>query len=164
MWMPGTRGRQSNGTILLRAVERALPAVPKTIQKAYSRHEIVNSVFVHLKSKGVHTPSRLQVRNSAIDMHRANTRYRRGKKHGDQFTNVTIPDRPGCQTADTKIQIADHLTDVRRRFGSDGLCIFLLSRIMEFKPTTINRIMDFNPNSLMAKSISDIVETASNGH
>ena len=95
---------------------------------------------------------------AAIDFHRTNTHYRKGKKHGDQFTNSgeslneeILPDK----TQD-KSEVVEHFHDLRRRFGTDGFIIFLLSRVLEFSRRDINQIMDFEPDSALSRSFGEL--------
>ena len=155
----GSRSNGSkNGVSLLRCIESSFSAIPKTIQKTYDREELVSSIWLILKSRGTRNPSRVKVKFAAIDFHRTNTHYRKGKKHGDQFTNSgeslneeILPDK----TQD-KSEVVEHFHDLRRRFGTDGFLIFLLSRVLEFSRRDINQIMDFEPDSALSRSFGEL--------
>lgn len=143
------------GETLFRAVESAFPAIPKTVRNAYPRDELVNATWLILHSRGVRRPTKLQVRNASIDFHRSNTRYRKGNKHGDVLTgDVHVPEQPvNGNGADHDDHIEIHLRDIRRRFGTDGLAVFLLSRVMDLAPRAVSVIMDYEPNSALARSL-----------
>jgi len=144
--------RNGKGIRLVRLIEAAWGAIPKPIRLAYPKAELINQV--------VKKPSRVHVRNASIDYHRMNTKYRRGKKHGDQFTNIEIVDtsaEPGhADPTQIKDGIADHFHELRRRLGTEGLCIFMLARVLEMSPKQIRRIMDLDPESLLSHSIADV--------
>tara|TARA_Y100000296_G_C4961854_1_gene151391 strand:+ start:60 stop:536 length:477 start_codon:yes stop_codon:yes gene_type:complete len=155
----GSRSNGStNGVSLLHCIEASFSAIPKTIRKTYEREELVSSTWLILKSRGAKRPTKVQIKFAAIDFHRTNTHYRKGKKHGDQFTNSgeslneeILPDK----TQD-KSEVVEHFHDLRRRFGTDGFIIFLLSRVLEFSRRDINQIMDFEPDSALSRSFGEL--------
>jgi len=158
---PEVSGENGNGRPadlkLLRAVESGISAVPKTIRSAYPRDELVNASWLILKSRGIRNPSRLQVRCAAIDQHRMNTHYRRGQTHRTVDSAESLPDdRPSREIPTGRAEIVDHLRDIRRRFGTDGLASFLLSRIIGLPNSCVVQIMDYHPKSALAQSVGEI--------
>ena len=159
----GSRSNGSkNGVSLLHCIESSFSAIPKTIQKTYDREELVSSIWLILKSRGTRNPSKVKVKFAAIDFHRTNTHYRakkHGQRHGALFTNhpsvdplsseEAVPDK----TRDHS-EVVEHFHDLRRRFGTDGFVIFLLSRVLEFSRRDINQIMDFEPESALSRSLT----------
>jgi hypothetical protein len=161
----GSRSNGSkNGVSLLHAIESSFSAIPKTIRKSYEREELVSSTWLILKSRGAKRPTKVQIKFAAIDFHRTNTHYRakkHGQRHGDLFTNhpsvdpvssnEVVPDK----TRDHS-EVVEHFHDLRRRFGTDGFLIFLLSRVLEFSRRDINQIMDFEPDSALSRSFGEM--------
>ena len=159
----GSRSNGStNGVSLLHCIESSFSAIPKTIQKTYDREELVSSIWLILKSRGTRNPSKVKVKFAAIDFHRTNTHYRakkHGQRHGALFSNhpsvdplsseEAVPDK----TRDHS-EVVEHFHDLRRRFGTDGFVIFLLSRVLEFSRRDINQIMDFEPESALSRSLT----------
>ena len=172
----GSRSNGSkNGVSLLRCIESSFSAIPKTIQKTYDREELVSSIWLILKSRGTRNPSRVKVKFAAIDFHRTNTHYRKANKHGDQYTNTISEASESIRRADDprrpfrfnrklevpdktqdKSEVVEHFHDLRRRFGTDGFIIFLLSRVLEFSRRDINQIMDFEPDSALSRSFGEL--------
>lgn len=158
--MPGGNGDQQ----LLRAVESLYStAVPRAVREAYPRDELVNSLFLLLKSRRVRRPTRIQIRSAAIDHHRRETHYPRRWKFGMSlreprkvFYGPVQENGRSSPPASLREEIADHLRDVRRRFGTDGLAVFLLSRVMELPARQVADVMDFAPDSALARSIAEI--------
>ena len=181
----GSRSNGSkNGVSLLHAIESSFSAIPKTIRKTYEREELVSSTWLILKSRGAKRPTKVQIKFAAIDFHRTNTHYRakkHGQRHGDQITN-TISSRKmdgsshlmsgGSKSekdvwvfssedkdnsrVEARMEIVEHFHDLRRRFGTDGFIIFLLSRVLEFSRRDINQIMDFEPDSALSRSFGEL--------
>ena len=166
----GSRSNGSkNGVSLLHAIESSFSAIPKTIRKTYEREELVSSTWLILKSRGAKRPTKVQIKFAAIDFHRTNTHYRKANKHGDQYTNTISetsddPRRPfpfdhKLEVPDNtrdKSEVVEHFHDLRRRFGTDGFLIFLLSRVLEFSRRDINQIMDFEPDSALSRSFGEL--------
>ena len=164
----GSRSNGStNGVSLLHCIESSFSAIPKTIQKTYDREELVSSIWLILKSRGTRNPSKVKVKFAAIDFHRTNTHYAKVNKHGDQFTNTLSESSENNSKAsrfDHKLEVPDktrdhsevveHFHDLRRRFGTDGFIIFILSRVLEFSRRDINQIMDFEPESALSRSLT----------
>ena len=167
----GSRSNGSkNGVSLLHAIESSFSAIPKTIRKTYEREELVSSTWLILKSRGAKRPTKVQIKFAAIDFHRTNTHYRKANKHGDQYTNTisetSLDDPRRPFPFDHKLEVPDktrdhsevveHFHDLRRRFGTDGFLIFLLSRVLEFSRRDINQIMDFEPDSALSRSFGEL--------
>lgn len=147
---------------LLRAVESEIHSVPRAVREAYPRDELVNSVFVLLKSRRVKKPSRLKIKSAAIDVFRRDThyprsaRFRRTKEKPRSVSYVEEPIGSHARAPETKTELADHLLDIRRRFGTDGLAVFMMVRVMEMNPGAVARVMDFEPDSALARSIREM--------
>jgi hypothetical protein len=168
---PWSDVRDGNGTgpapdlVLLRAVESSVFSAPPSVVEAYDRDELVNSVFLILKSRGVRRPTRLQVRSAAIDHHRMVTHYPRiwrhrhhQRRHPSVAAVPDLPERAESDKSSVRLEITEALRDVRRRFGTDGLAVFLLSRVMELSPRIIGEIMDYESDSTLARSLGEIGE------
>lgn len=147
---------------LLRAIESGISASPRAVRSAYSAGDLVNSIWLLLRSRGVRNPSRLQIRSAAIDVHRRDSHYtphfrlglQRRRKPSVEFM-PDIPERPVNGVA-ARQDLADHLRDVRRRFGTDGLAMFLLSRVMELPARAVAEILDYAPDSALARSVAEM--------
>jgi hypothetical protein len=67
-----------------------------------------------------------------------------------------LPERAESDKSSVRLEITEALRDVRRRFGTDGLAMFLLARVMELPEAAIRGIMDLEPQSALARSIGSI--------
>lgn len=152
------------GDALLRIVEGAFHTIPKMVREAYERDELTNSIWLMLHSRRVTNPSKLHVRSAAIDFHRMRTHYRRGKRHGDVFTrdftergpdgaSIALGDREASVLPPEPGAMVDYLRELRRRFGSEGLTVFLLARVLDLPARSVSEILDYAPDSALAKSI-----------
>ena len=133
--------------MLLRRIKESYPAIPKTVRGHYERDELINGTWLILKSRNVVKPSKLHVRMASIDFHRSQTKYRNTNHHGSMLTgDVPIPEKALARDPWKIDDIATYLRDIRRRFGTDGLTVFLLSKVMELNPNAVSAIMDYEPN------------------
>ena len=168
--MAGGNGKSSD-LVLLRAIESGMGAVPQKIHRKYPRDEIINRTFLSLKSRNLFSPTKTQVKHAAVDWFRIyehKPRHWRGRPKNKNHPTVilnndieAVTTDNGISRAEFRCELKNDLRQVRRKFGTDGLASFLLGRLAGMSSRDIAEIMDFDPNSALAKSLGAIssVET-----
>ena len=54
---------------------------------------------------------------------------------------------------ENRAEFVDGLREIRRRFGSEGLLTFVLAKVLELRARDVVAVMDYEPDSALAKSI-----------
>ena len=163
------RGRNGHDAALWRAVESSFTSVPVVIREKFERDEILNETWLNLRRRNVSCPSKLQVKMAAVDAFRGFNKYRRRRKYGvnirpvgrlsrEEFKEITNRQAP-AQSVDWQGQVIEKLKALHLRFGSAGLNVFLLCRIMELDALRICEILGIDDRSeeIKYKMVSEIL-------